>query len=451
MPKVNPHADPTRRDLGPAALGRTVKKLFSYYPVLAPVTFVCILFSSIVSSVPSLFTQNIIQIIEKWYVSRDWAAAKAEIVPYLTLLVVLYALSILSMTVYTQLMAYMTQGFLHKLRCEMFGGMQKLPIRYFDSHQHGDIMSHYTNDIDTLRQLVSQALPALIQSGAIVLVVFSIMLYFSLWLTLVLVLGIIAMVAVTKKIGGGSAKYFVRQQKAVASTEGFIQEMMAGQKVVKVFCHEQKSIEDFDRLNDALFEDSFRAQAYASVLGPIIGNIGNILYVTLALVGGVFLLIGLPNVSLTGTVMENIRYGRLDATDEECRAAARLAGADDFITRLPHGYDTLLTNNGANLSQGQRQLIAIARAAVADPPVMILDEATSSIDTRTEAIVQRGMDQLMEGRTVFVIAHRLSTVKNSDVIMVLDHGRIIERGSHEKLIAERGTYYQLYTGAFELE
>ena len=208
------------------------------------------------------------------------------------------------MTVYTQLMAYMTQGFLHKLRCEMFGGMQKLPIRYFDSHQHGDIMSHYTNDIDTLRQLVSQALPALIQSGAIVLVVFSIMLYFSLWLTLVLVLGIIAMVAVTKKIGGGSAKYFVRQQKAVASTEGFIQEMMAGQKVVKVFCHEQKSIEDFDRLNDALFEDSFRAQAYASVLGPIIGNIGNILYVTLALVGGVFLLIGLPNVSLSGKALD---------------------------------------------------------------------------------------------------------------------------------------------------
>ena len=639
MPKMNPHADPTRRDLGPAALGRTVKKLFSYYPVLAPVTFACILFSSIVSAIPSLFTQNIIQVIEKWYVSRDWASAKAEIVPYLTVLVVLYALSILSMTVYTQLMAYMTQGFLHKLRCEMFGGMQKLPIRYFDAHQHGDIMSHYTNDIDTLRQLVSQALPALIQSGAIVLVVFSIMLYFSLWLTLVLVAGIIAMVAVTKKIGGGSAKYFVRQQKAVASTEGFIQEMMAGQKVVKVFCHEQRSIEDFDRLNDSLFEDSFRAQAYASVLGPIIGNIGNILYVTLALVGGVFLLIGLPNVSFsgkaldisilvpflnmakqftgnvnqlsqqinavvmagagaqrvfalidekpetddgyvtlvnadlapdgtvteagrrtghwawkhphsdgtltytelrgdvrltdvdfaytegkdvlhdvsvyaepgqkvafvgatgagkttitnlinrfydiadgkirydgininkikkadlrrslglvlqetnlfTGTVMENIRYGRLDATDEECREAARLAGADDFITRLPQGYDTPLANNGANLSQGQRQLLAIARAAVADPPVMILDEATSSIDTRTEAIVQRGMDKLMEGRTVFVIAHRLSTVKNSDVIMVLDHGRIIERGSHEKLIAERGTYYQLYTGAFELE
>ena len=639
MRKMNPHAEPMRRNLGPAALKRTVKKLFSYYPVLAPVTFVCILFSSIVSSIPSLFTQNIIQIIQKWYLSRDWAAAKAEIVPYLTLLVALYALSILSMLLYTQLMAYMTQGFLHKLRCEMFGGMQSLPIRYFDTHQHGDIMSHYTNDIDTLRQLVSQALPALIQSGAVVLVVFSIMLYFSLWLTLVLVLGIIAMVFVTKKVGGGSAKYFVRQQRAVAATEGFIQERMAGQKVVKVFCHEQRSIEEFDCLNDALFEDSFRAQAYASVLGPIIANIGNILYVTLALIGGVFLLIGLPNLSFsgkaldisilvpflnmtrqftgnvnqlsqqinavvmagagaqrvfslidekpetdegyvtlvnadiapdgtvteseqrtgqwawkhphsdgtltytalrgdvrladvdfaytegkevlhdvsvyaepgqkvafvgatgagkttitnlinrfydiadgkirydgininkikkadlrrslglvlqetnlfTGTVMENLRYGRLDATDEECRAAARLAGADDFITRLPQGYDTELQNNGANLSQGQRQLIAIARAAVADPPVMILDEATSSIDTRTEAIVQRGMDQLMEGRTVFVIAHRLSTVKNSDVIMVLDHGRIIERGSHEKLIAEKGTYYQLYTGAFELE
>ena len=639
MPKVNPHADPTRRDLGPAALKRTVKKLFSYYPVLAPVTFACILFSAIVSAIPSLFTQNIIQIVQKYFVARDWASTKAEIIPYLTLLVVLYVLALISITVYNQLMAYMTQGFLHKLRAELFGGMQRLPIRYFDSHQHGDIMSHYTNDIDTLRQLVSQTIPTLIQAGAIVLIVFSIMLYFSVWLTLVLLLGVAAMIRVTKKVGGGSAKYFVRQQRAVASTEGFIQEMMAGQKVVKVFCHEEKSVEQFDRLNDTLFEDSYRAQAYASVLGPIIGNIGNIIYVTIAFVGGVFLLVGLPNVSLsgkaldisilvpflnmakqftsnvnqlsqqmnsivmagagaqrvfnlideapeadegyvtlvnaeiapdgtvseadhrtghwawkhphsdgtltytelrgdvrlvdvdfgyiegkdvlhdvsvyaepgqqvafvgatgagkttitnlinrfydiadgkirydginvnkikksdlrrslglvlqdtnlfTGTVMENIRYGRLDATDEECRAAARLAGADDFITRLPRGYETELTNNGANLSQGQRQLLAIARAAVADPPVMILDEATSSIDTRTEAIVQRGMDQLMKGRTVFVIAHRLSTVKNSDVIMVLDHGRIIERGSHEKLIAEKGTYYQLYTGAFELE
>ena len=622
-----------------AMLKRTVKKIFSYYPVLAPITLACILFSSVVSSIPALFTQNVIQIIEKWYVSRDWAAAQTELKPILTLLIVLYVLSILAILVQKQLMAYMTQGFLNKLRQEMFGGMQDLPIRYFDTHQHGDIMSFYTNDIDTLRQLVSEAIPAFIQSGAIVLVVFAIMLYFSLWLTLVLAVGIVLMVSVTKRIGGGSARFFLRQQKAVAKTEGFIQETMTGQKVVKVFCHEQRSLEEFDKLNDALYEDSYRANAYASVLGPIIGNIGNLLYVGLALVGGVFLLIGLPNVSFsgkvldisilvpflnmtrqftgninqlsqqinaivmagagaqrvfslidekseedegfvtlvdadiapdgtitesdrhtghwawrnpndngkvsyrelrgdvrlidvdfgyvenkqvlhdvsvyaepgqkvafvgatgagkttitnlinrfydisdgqilydgidvrkikkadlrrslgivlqdvnlfTGTVMDNIRYGKLSATDEECIAAAKLAGADDFISRLPQGYETELSNNGANLSQGQRQLISIARAAGADPPVRILDEATSSIDTRTEAIVQRGMDKLMEGRTVFVIAHRLSTVKNSDVIMVLDHGRIIERGSHEKLIAEKGTYYQLYTGAFELE
>ena len=622
-----------------AMLKRTVKKIFSYYPVLAPITLACILFSSVVSSIPALFTQNVIQVIEKWYVSRNWAAAQAELTPILTLLIVLYVLSILAILVQKQLMAYMTQGFLNKLRQEMFGGMQDLPIRYFDTHQHGDIMSFYTNDIDTLRQLVSEAIPAFIQSGAIVLVVLAIMLYFSLWLTLVLAVGIVLMVSVTKRIGGGSARFFLRQQKAVAKTEGFIQETMTGQKVVKVFCHEQRSLEEFDKLNDALYEDSYRANAYASVLGPIIGNIGNLLYVGLALVGGVFLLIGLPNVSFsgkvldisilvpflnmtrqftgninqlsqqinaivmagagaqrvfslidekseedegfvtlvdadiapdgtitesdrhtghwawrnpndngkvsyrelrgdvrlidvdfgyvenkqvlydvsvyaepgqkvafvgatgagkttitnlinrfydisdgqilydgidvrkikkadlrrslgivlqdvnlfTGTVMDNIRYGKLSATDEECIAAAKLAGADDFISRLPQGYETELSNNGANLSQGQRQLISIARAAVADPPVMILDEATSSIDTRTEAIVQRGMDKLMEGRTVFVIAHRLSTVKNSDVIMVLDHGRIIERGSHEKLIAEKGTYYQLYTGAFELE
>jgi len=622
-----------------AMLKRTVKKIFSYYPVLAPITLACILFSSVVSSIPALFTQNVIQVIEKWYVSRDWAAAQAELTPILTLLIVLYVLSILAILVQKQLMAYMTQGFLNKLRQEMFGGMQDLPIRYFDTHQHGDIMSFYTNDIDTLRQLVSEAIPAFIQSGAIVLVVLAIMLYFSLWLTLVLAVGIVLMVSVTKRIGGGSARFFLRQQKAVAKTEGFIQETMTGQKVVKVFCHEQRSLKEFDKLNDALYEDSYRANAYASVLGPIIGNIGNLLYVGLALVGGVFLLIHLPNVSLsgkaldisilvpflnmtkqftgnvnqlsqqinsivmagagaqrvfslidekseedegfvtlvdadiapdgtitesdrhtghwawrnpndngkvsyrelrgdvrlidvdfgyvenkqvlhdvsvyaepgqkvafvgatgagkttitnlinrfydisdgqilydgidvrkikkadlrrslgivlqdvnlfTGTVMDNIRYGKLSATDEECIAAAKLAGADDFISRLPQGYETELSNNGANLSQGQRQLISIARAAVADPPVMILDEATSSIDTRTEAIVQRGMDKLMEGRTVFVIAHRLSTVKNSDVIMVLDHGRIIERGSHEKLIAEKGTYYQLYTGAFELE
>ena len=630
---------PMTYEKGKNPLVRVIKKLFGYYPVLAPLTMACILFSSIVSAIPSLFIQNILAVVEKWYRDGNWAAARAEILPYITLLIVLYVLSILSMVTYSQLMAYMTQGFLNKLRQEMFGGMQDLPVRYFDTHKHGDIMSYYTNDIDTLRQMVSQSLPSIIQAGAIVLCVFSIMLYFSIWMTLVLLLGVAAMIFATRKVGGGSAKYFMRQQKSVASTEGYIQEMMNGQKVVKVFCHEEQSIEDFDRINGELFENSFRANAYANVLGPIIGNIGNILYVTLALAGGIFLLSGLPNLSLsgkafsisilvpflnmakqftgnvnqlsqqinsivmagagaarvfslmdekpeadegyvtlvnveegpdgsltetekhtghwawrhphsdgslsytplrgdvrlsnvdfsyvegkevlhdvsvyaepgqkvafvgatgagkttitnlinrfydiadgkirydgininkirksdlrrslgivlqdtnlfTGTVMENIRYGRLDASDEDCREAARLAGADDFISRLPGGYDTMLTNNGANLSQGQRQLIAIARAAVADPPVMILDEATSSIDTRTEAIVQQGMDKLMEGRTVFVIAHRLSTVMNSDVIMVLDHGRIIERGSHEKLIAEKGTYYQLYTGAFELE
>ena len=621
------------------SLGRVVRKLFGYYPRLAPLTVVLVLFSSAVSSIPSLFVQNVLAVIEKWYKTGDWAAARPEVVHYLTILGVLYILSLISLVCYTQIMAYMTQGFLDKLRREMFDGMQDLPISYFDTHKHGDIMSHYTNDIDTLRQLVSQALPTLIQSGAIVLVVLSNMLYFSIWLTRVLALRIVAMFFVTKVVGGGSAKFFMQQQKATGAMEGFAQEMMNGQKVIKVFNHEQASIRDFDKVNDELYEVSRRAHSFASVLGPIMGNIGNILYVVLALVGGVFLLTGLKNVSLsgmpfsisilvpflnmarqftgnvnnlsqqfnaivmagagaarvfslidekpeaddgyvtlvnakvnesgelteteertgrwawrhphtdgtltitplrgdvrmvnvdfayvegkdvlhdvsvyaepgqkvafvgatgagkttitnlinrfydiadgkirydginvnkirkkdlrrslglvlqdtnlfTGTVLENIRYGRLDATEEECRAAARLAGADDFITRLPQGYETVLHNNGANLSQGQRQLIAIARAAVADPPVMILDEATSSIDTRTEAIVQRGMDKLMEGRTVFVIAHRLSTVMNSDVIMVLDHGRIIERGSHEKLIAEKGTYYKLYTGAFELE
>ncbi len=625
---------------GLSAIKRTIKKFFGYYPVLAPLTMLCCLFSSVVSSIPSLFIQNVIQTIEKWYVSRDWVAAKAELLPVIGLLITLYALSIAAILVQTQLMAYMTQGFLDKMRQELFGGMQNLPIRYFDTHKHGDIMSHYTNDIDTLRMLVSQSLPSIIQCGAIILVVFSIMLYFSIWMTLVLLVGVFLMFLVVRKVGGGSAKYFMRQQKSVAATEGTVQEFMNGQKVIKVFCHERQSIEDFDKVNDALYEDSRRAHAYANIMGPINNNIGNILYVAMALVGGVILLTGIPNLSLsgmpfsisimipflgmakqftgnvnqltqqvnsiimagagasrvfalvdekpeadngyvtlvnarteadgtvtetkertghwawrhphqadgsitytplqgdvtmfnvdfayeegkevlhdvsvyaepgqkvafvgatgagkttitnllnrfydiddgkirydgininkikkadlrrslglvlqdtnlfTGTVMENIRYGRLDATDEECRAAAALAGADDFITRLPEGYNTMLSNNGANLSQGQRQLLAIARAAVADPPVMILDEATSSIDTRTEAIVQRGMDKLMEGRTVFVIAHRLSTVMNSDVIMVLDHGRIIERGSHEKLIAEKGTYYQLYTGAFELE
>lgn len=621
------------------SLKRAFKKFFEYYPKLAPIAVACILFSAIVSSIPSLFIQNVLSGIEHWIESGDWNQAKGEILPYIFVLLGLYVLSLISMTVEGQLMAYMTQGYLDKFRKELFDDMQDLPIKYFDTNKHGDIMSHYTNDIDTLRQLVSQSLPTFIRSMSVVLVCISIMLYFSLWLAIIPFVSVIIMLFVTGKIGGGSAKYFLRQQKSVAATEGYIQELMTGQKVVKVFCHEKQSIDDFDRINEMLCEDSYKAHAYANAMGPIFNNIGNILYVVVALVGGVLILLNVKNVSFsgmalditilvpflnmvkqftgncnslsqqvnaivmasagatrifalldqpeesddgyvtlvdadiapdgtiteaetrtghwawkhphgdgnitytelkgdvrmtevdfayeegkdvlhdisvyaepgqkvafvgatgagkttitnlinrfydiadgkirydgininkikkadlrrslglvlqetnlfTGTVMENIRYGRLDASDDECIEAAKLAGADDFVTRLPDGYDTLLTNNGTNLSQGQRQLLAIARAAVADPPVMILDEATSSIDTRTEAIVQRGMDKLMEGRTVFVIAHRLSTVMNSDVIMVLDHGRIIERGSHEKLIAEKGTYYRLYTGAFELE
>ena len=623
------------------ALGRVVKLLFRSYPVLVPIAMFCAVFSSLVSAIPALFTQRVMAVVEECIRSgsADWATAAERIVPLIAVLITLYVLSIIFITLQGQLMAYITQGFLSKLRCRMFDGMQDLPIKYFDTHKHGDIMSHYTNDIDTLRQLVSQSLPSLLQSSIIVITVLSIMLYYSVWMTLVVLCGVVAMFFVSGKIGGGSAKFFIRQQQAVGKTEGFVQEMMNGQKVVKVFSHEEAVGKDFDALNEELFEDSYRAHAYANSLGPIVMNIGNILYVLIALIGGVFIAVGARNVGFsglpfsvalvvpflnmtkqftgninqfsqqinsvamalagagrvfglmdqqpeaddgyvtlvnaeiaedgtitetdrrtgkwawkhphtdgtltytllrgdvtlnnvdfgyeegkpvlhdvsvyaepgqkvafvgatgagkttitylinrfydiadgkirydgininkirksdlrrslgivlqdtnlfTGSVMDNIRYGRLDATDEECREAARLVGADDFITRLPQGYDTDLSNNGANLSQGQRQLIAIARAAVADPPVMILDEATSSIDTRTEAIVSRGMDKLMEGRTVFVIAHRLSTVKNSDVIMVLEKGRIIERGSHEKLIAERGTYYQLYTGAFELE
>ncbi len=626
--------------MNPKALVRIFKMLFSYYPVLLPLTCFCIVFSAVTAALPAIFQQRIIADIEQWYQTGDWASASAEILPKIFILIGLYCVSIIAITVQTQSMAYITQGFLSKLRCTMFDGMQNLPIKYFDTKKHGDIMSHYTNDIDTLRQLVSQSLPSLLQASVIVVSVLSIMLYYSVWMTLVVLCGVAIMIFVSKNVGGGSAKFFIRQQKAIGKTEGYVQETMNGQKVVKVFCHEKQSQKDFDEINNVLFQDAFKAHAYANCLGPIIQNIGNILYVVVATVGGLFLISGAKNFSIsgmafelsivipflnmtkqctgninqvsqqinslvmalagasrvfevmdekpetddgyvtlvnavidengnitesdkrtgkwawkhphksdgsvtyiplagdvqlnnvdfgyvedkpvlhdvsvyakpgqqiafvgatgagkttitnlinrfydiadgkirydgininkikksdlrrslgivlqetnlfTGTVMENIRYGRLDATDEECATAARLAGAEDFILRLPNGYDTELSNNGSNLSQGQRQLIAIARAAVADPPVMILDEATSSIDTRTESIVQRGMEKLMEGRTVFVIAHRLSTVKNSDVIMVLDHGRVIERGTHEDLIEQRGTYYQLYTGAFELE
>ncbi|HIR03684.1 MAG TPA: ABC transporter ATP-binding protein [Candidatus Scatovicinus merdipullorum] len=620
-------------------LGRLIRTLFGFYPVLLPVTIVCILISAVVSSIPSVFMQNIISYVEQSWKSGNWDGVSAQILGLVVVLAIFYVLSLAAGFAFNQLMAVITQGSLAKLREKMFNGMQNLPVKYFDTHNHGDVMSYYTNDIDTLRQMISQSFPQLMIAAVTVLTVFSIMVYYSLWMTLVVILGVVVMTLVIKKVGGSSAKYFIRQQLALGRTEGFVEEMMNGQKVIKVFCHEHQAQKEFDAINDALFADAEKANRYANMLMPILNNIGNVLYVIVALAGGILLITAVPNVSIsgigfgisivipflnmtkqfagnisqvsnqlnaivmglagaqriftlidekpepddgyvtlvnaretrdghleeckertnvwawkhphsdgtvtytrlagdvrmfdvdfayeegktvlhdvslyakpgqkvafvgstgagkttitnlinrfydiadgkirydgininkikkadlrrslgmvlqdtnlfTGTVMENIRYGRLDASDEECIAAAKLAGAHDFITRLPQGYDTPLSGNGASLSQGQRQLLSIARAAVADPPVMILDEATSSIDTRTEAIVQQGMDALMTNRTVFVIAHRLSTIKNSDAIMVLDHGRIIERGTHDELLKQKGTYYQLYTGALELD
>ena len=629
-----------------------LKYLFKYYKWRMILVFFLLTLVTVSTVAAGIFLPIIIDTItytepgSKAVLIHTWPEIKDRVIMLGTILASIYLTGILSSIGYSVTMAFVGQGFLERLRIDLFNKMESLPISYFDRTPHGDIMSRYTNDVDAIRQFVTQTLLQAYQAFLTIIFVVSMMIFYSVWLALIAFLGVFVALVIIKHIGGNSAKYFMKQQVSTGKVEGYIEEMMNGQKVVKVFNHEEESKAAFDIINEELNNDAYKANYYGNILMPILNNFGNLLYILIAIVGIIFYFFDIWNLSLgrvftdiysivnigvvvaflgmtkqftqtianvsqqmsmiamamaganrlfdlmnqesevdngyvtlvrcnidengnitetnerthkwawkyvhkstgeleyrelkgdilldnvdfgyfedklvlhnieiyahpgqqialvgatgagkttitnlinrfydiadgkvrydgininkikkddlrrslgivlqetslfTGTVMENIRYGRLDATDEEVYEAAKIANAYDFITRLPNGFNTMLTHNGSNLSQGQRQLIAIARAACADAPVMILDEATSSIDTRTEALVQRGMDKLMEGRTTFVIAHRLSTVRNSDCIMVLDQGRIIERGTHEDLIAKKGTYYQLYTGAFELE
>ena len=614
--------------------GKAAKRLLGYvwkgHKGQLIAVLICILVSAITGVAGSLFTQRLIDdYITPLLLSPS--PVFTGLLQAILMMAVVYLAGTLAAFAYNRIMVSVSQGVLKQIRDGLFARMQALPIRYFDTHSHGDIMSVYTNDTDTLRQAVSQSLPQMFSAVITVVAVFIAMITTSIPLTVLVLLCVAGMLLVSRKVAGKSRRYFIRQQASLGSLNGYIEEMVHGQKVIKVFCHEEKAKEEFDRLNGELFEDADAANKYANILMPIMGNMGHLQYVLVAVVGGALALSGISSLTLgaiaaflqlsrsfsqpisqmsqqfnsvvmalagagrifalmdeepetdegyvslvnareengvlceteehtglwawkhphgdgsvtytkltgdvrffnvdfayeedktvlhgvtlyaepgqkvalvgatgagkttitnllnrfydiadgkirydgininiihksdlrrslgivlqdtnlfTGTVAENIRYGKPDATDEEVRAAARLANADGFIERLPEGYNTMLNGAGAGLSQGQRQLLSIARAAIADPPVMILDEATSSIDTRTEAIVQKGMDGLMKGRTVFVIAHRLSTVQNADAILVLDHGEVIERGSHDSLIQEKGVYYRLYTGAFELE